>query len=130
MTRSRLAAAGLLLAVFGLGALAGGVGVSLAEHRGGDAGTRPHSRDSYLTRLTTELTLSAAQRDSIRAIMERNKPAMDSMWGEVRPRFDSLRTLVRDEIRGQLSPEQATKYQEMIERRNREYRERRANDSQ
>jgi hypothetical protein len=55
---------------------------------------------------------------------------MDSMWGEVRPRFDSLRTLVRDEIRGQLSPEQATKYQEMIERRNREYRERRANDSQ
>ena len=128
MTRSRLAAAGLLLAVFGLGAVAGGVGVSVAEHRRVDAGTSPHSRDSYLTRLTTELELSGAQRDSIRAIMERNKPAMDSMWGEVRPRFDSLRALVRGQIRGQLSPDQATKYDAMIERRNREYRERRDNE--
>jgi len=128
MTRSRVAAAGLLLAVFALGALAGGVGLSLAEHEGGDGGTRRNSRESYLNRLTTELDLSGEQRDSIRAIMERNKPAMDSMWGEVRPRFDSLRTVVREEIRGQLSPDQVTKYAEMIERRNREYQERRANE--
>lgn len=128
MTRSRLAAAGLLLAVFALGALAGGVGVSRAEHRGGDGGTRRNSPESYLNRLTTELELSGVQRDSIRTIMERHKPAMDSMWGEVRPRFDSLRTVVRAEIRGQLSPDQAAKYLEMIERRNREYQERRANE--
>jgi hypothetical protein len=55
---------------------------------------------------------------------------MDSMWGEVRPRFDSLRTLVRDEIRSQLTPDQAAKYQEMIERRNRDYQERRSNARQ
>ena len=130
MIRSRLGATGLLLAVFALGALAGGVGVSMAEHGEEDGGTRRNSRESYITRLTTELDLSGAQRDSIRAIMERNKPAMDSMWGEVRPRFDSLRTLVRDEIRSQLTPDQAAKYQEMIERRNREYQERRANARQ
>ena len=128
MTRSRLAASGLLLAVFALGAVAGGVGVSLAEHREGDAGTSPRSRDGYIARLTTELDLSGDQRDSVRAIMERHKPAMDSMWGEVRPRFDSLRTVVRDAIRGQLQPEQAKKYDEMLERRNREYRERRDNE--
>lgn len=128
MTRSRFAAAGLLLAVFALGALAGGVGVSMAEHGAENGGSRRYSRESYLNRLTTELDLSGVQRDSIEAIMERNKPAMDSMWGEVRPRFDSLRGMVRDEIRGQLSPEQAAKYQEMIERRNREYQERRANE--
>jgi len=130
MIRSRLGAAGLLLAVFALGALAGGVVVSKAEHGGEDGGTRRNSRESYITRLTTELDLSGAQRDSIRAIMERNKPAMDSMWGEVRPRFDSLRTLVRDEIRSQLTPDQAAKYQEMIERRNRDYQERRSNARQ
>jgi len=130
MIRSRLGAAGLLLAVFALGALAGGVVVSKAEHGGEDGGTRRNSRESYITRLTTELDLSGAQRDSIRAIMERNKPAMDSMWGEVRPRFDSLRTLVRDEIRSQLTPDQAAKYQEMIERRNRDYQERRSNERQ
>ena len=128
MIRSRLGAAGLLLAVFALGALAGGVGVSMAEHGEEDGGTRRNSRESYITRLTTELDLSGAQRDSIRAIMERNKPAMDSMWGEVRPRFDSLRTQVRGQIRGQLNPDQAAKYDEMIERRDREYRERRANE--
>jgi Spy/CpxP family protein refolding chaperone len=127
MTRSRLTAAGLLLAVFALGAVAGGVGVSVAEHRGQDAGRSRTGRDGYLTRLTTELSLTAAQQDSVRAIMTRHEPAMDSMWREMRPRFDSLRGVVRGEIMAQLNPEQQGKYQESIERRDRAYRERRAN---
>jgi len=49
---------------------------------------------------------------------------MDSMWQEVRPRFDSVRTIIRGEIRSLLSPEQQGKYQQLIERREREQRER------
>jgi hypothetical protein len=49
---------------------------------------------------------------------------MDSMWQEVRPRFDSVRAIMRGEIRGQLTSEQQTMYQQMIERREREQRER------
>ena len=108
MTRSRLAAAGLLLAVFALGALAGGVGVSVAEHRRAGVGTQPRGREGMLARPDQRSwSCPGTQQDSIRAILERHEPAMDSMWREVRPRFDSLRGVVRDEIRAQLTPDQA-----------------------
>lgn len=126
MTRSRLAAAGLLVAVFALGALAGGVGVSVVEHGGLAVSKQPRGREGMLARLTSELELSGTQQDSIRGIFRRHEPAMDSMWREVRPQFDSLRGVVRDEIRVQLTPDQRKKYTAMIERRDREYRERRS----
>jgi hypothetical protein len=74
--------------------------------------------------MTEELKLSTEQQDSIRSVLDRHRPAMDSMWQEVRPRFDSVRAIMRGEIRTQLSSDQQQKYQQMIERREREQRER------
>ena len=122
--RSRLGAVGLLVAALSLGALVGGIAVSAAEHRDGGPVAHQHGRDGFMARLTEELTLSAPQQDSIRAVLDRHRPAMDSMWQEVRPRFDSVRAIMRGEIRAQLSAEQQSKYQQMIERRERESRER------
>jgi len=121
--RSRLGAVILLLAAMSFGALVGGIAVSAAEHRGGGSVTHRHGRDGVMARLTEELELSSAQQDSIRTVLERHRPEMDSMWQEVRPRFDSVRSIMRGEIRAQLSPEQQTRYQQMIERREREQRE-------
>ncbi len=126
--RSRLGAVGLLLGALAFGALVGGIAVSAAEHRGVGPGNHTHRRDGYITRLTEELTLSAAQQDSIRSVLDRHRPEMDSMWQEVRPRFDSVRTIMRGEIRAQLSPDQQQKYQQLIERRERESRERKNAD--
>lgn len=125
--RSRLAAAGLLLAVFGVGVLAGMAGVSIAEHRDSGGGSRGRGLEGYLAHLTAELGLSKAQQDSLRDVMDRHKPAMDSMWGEVRPRFDSLRALVRSEIREQLGPAQVARYDSMLAAREQATRERRSN---
>ncbi len=125
MTRSRLTAAVLLLAVFALGALAGHFGSALLAHRAVGASRLAHGREGIVTRLNSELQLSAAQQDSIRAILQHYEPAMDSMWREVRPRFDSLRDVVRAEIRAHLTPDQQRRYTEMNERRDREYRQRR-----
>lgn len=125
MTRSRFSAVSLLLAVFVLGALAGHFGPSFLEPHGSGASRLARGREGILTRLNSELQLSTTQQDSIRAILQRHEPAMDSMWREVRPRFDSLRDVVRSEIRVQLTPDQQRKYTEMNERRDREYRERR-----
>ena len=122
--RSRLGAVGLLVAAMSFGALVGGIAVSAAEHRDGGPVSHQHGRDGFMARLTEELTLSADQQDSIRAVLDRHRPAMDSMWQEVRPRFDSVRAVMRGEIRAQLSTDQQAKYLQMIERREREQRER------
>jgi hypothetical protein len=50
---------------------------------------------------------------------------MDSMWQEVRPRFDSVRTEMRNEIKAQLSPEQQRLYDELRERKAQENKNRR-----
>ena len=122
--RSRLGAVGLLVAAMSFGALVGGIAVSAAEHRGTGPGNHNHGRDGLVARLTEELQLTSAQQESVRAVLDRHRPEMDSMWQEIRPRFDSVRTIMRGEIRVQLSPEQQQKYQQMIERREREQRER------
>lgn len=119
--RSRLAALGLLLGAFAVGTLAGGVGVSVAEHRGVGPGKHRGGRDGYVERLTAELRLTTTQQDSIRAALERHEPAFDSLWREIRPRFDSLRHELRAVIRAQLTPEQQQRYAEMLERRDRKY---------
>lgn len=122
--RSRLGAVALLGAAMAFGALVGGIAVSAAEHRGSGPGNHNHGRDGYIARLTEELELSSTQQDSVRAVLDKHKPDMDSMWQEVRPRFDSVRAIMRGEIRTLLSPEQQGKYQQLIERREREARER------
>jgi Spy/CpxP family protein refolding chaperone len=121
--RSRLGAVVLLVAAMSFGALIGGIAVSVAEHRGVGPATHRHGRDGFMARLTEELELTTAQQDSIRTVLDRHRPEMDSMWQEVRPRFDSVRTVMRGEIRAQLTSEQQAKYQQMIERREREQRE-------
>ena len=119
--RSRLAALGLLLGALAVGALVGGVGVTMAEHRGVGPGKHRGGRDGYVERLTAELHLSRVQQDSIRAAVERHEPGFDSLWREIRPRFDSLRHGLRAEIRAQLTAEQQQRYAEMLERRDRKY---------
>lgn len=125
MMRSRVAAAGLLLATFALGAVAGGVGISAAEHRGGAPMKASHGRAGFLARLTEQLDLNQSQRDSICSILDRHQPMMDSMWQEVRPRFDSVRTEMRNEIKAQLTPEQQRLYDELRERKAQENKNRR-----
>jgi len=122
--RSRLGAVALLGAAMAFGGLVGGIAVSAAEHRDGGPIAHKHGRDAYMARMTEELKLSTEQQDSIRSVLDRHRPQMDSMWQEVRPRFDSVRAIMRGEIRAQLSSEQQTMYQQLIERREREQRER------
>ena len=125
MSRSRTGAVLLLLAMFVLGAVVGGVGTSVAERSGKNK--RPGGREGYVERLDQALVLTDAQRDSVSAILHRYEPVMDSLWRQTRPHFDSLRQEIRGAIRAQLTPDQAQAYTELNEKRDREYRERRQN---
>jgi Spy/CpxP family protein refolding chaperone len=114
LNRSKLAAVALLAAVFLAGGLAGWGGHEAAERDEG----RPRRRgpDAMVEYLSRELKLTDAQRDSVRAIFSRHRPETDSLWARVRPQFDSIKARMRAEIDAQLTPEQRTLHQQLIER--------------
>lgn len=117
MIKSTWRAALLLGAVFLGGVLAGSGGLVLA-HRAGfvaaPGGRR--STEAYLHRLTGDLKLDARQQDSVRAILERYRPAMDSLRQDVDTKFTALRLSIRGEITGVLTPEQRQRYDQLTQR--------------
>jgi len=117
LNRSKLAAVGLLAAVFLAGGLAGWGGHEAAEREGpgGGRGGERRGPEAMVAYLSRELDLSGAQRDSVRAIFARHRPETDSLWARVRPRFDSIKTKMRTEIDAVLSPEQRAKHQKLID---------------
>lgn len=113
LNRSKLAVVGLLAAVFVAGGLAGWGGREAAER---ERGPRHRSPDAIVDFLSRELKLSPAQHDSVRAILARHRPEADSLWARVRPQFDSIKARVRAEIDAQLTPEQRTLHEQLIEK--------------
>jgi len=110
--RSKLSAVALLAVVF----LAGGAaGWLLSE--GTDHGDRPRGRgpDAMVAYLTRELKLTPAQADSVRAAFARHRPEIQALWAQTRPRFDSIKAVVRAEIDAQLTAEQRAQHQRLVE---------------
>lgn len=116
LNRSKLLAAGLLLAAFVAGLAVGSAASAAWGDSGrGEALTRDR-RVSYAEHLQTELDLSGAQRESVDQILERRKTQMDAIWREIAPRFDTLRTGIRSEIMQLLDEGQQEAYQALIAR--------------
>jgi Spy/CpxP family protein refolding chaperone len=114
--RSRRSAAVLLVAAFAVGVLAGAGGSLIAERADDRHDRGGRGRGGYLERLTHELELSDTQRDSVRSILDRRKPAMDSLRREMEPRFETLQQTIRSDIRSQLTPDQQRKFTDMTRR--------------
>ncbi len=124
MSRSRLGATALLAAIFVLGAIAGGAVTSWLDRRDSGPGPGDRGRRTYMERLEAEVgALSAAQRDSIQAVLDRHQPAMDSIWAGMRPRIEAERQSMRQEIRAHLTDDQVRRYNEAIERQERRRQE-------
>src|SRR5439155_3087839 len=66
--------------------------------------------------LNAELHLDPAQRDSVRAILQRHRTRMTAVWETVRPRFDSMRAQMDSDVARQLTPEQQAKYRDHVTR--------------
>jgi len=117
--RSTWKASLLLIATFAGGALAGGAAIGMAD-RGKLPGRKPQHHHSgsadHIEFMSRTLDLTPAQKDSVQAILERHKPAMDSIWRQLGPRFETIKDSISNEIRRQLTPEQQKAYTEMIRR--------------
>lgn len=116
MTKSTRTAALLLVAAFLLGASAGAAALALSGRPGRMGPGHSPGPSGYLGRLERDLKLTPVQRDSVGAILQRFEPRMDSIWQEVRPRFETLRGELRSDINAQLTPEQQRHYAELLER--------------
>lgn len=130
--RMRLLAIATLLVTFLAGAL---VGTALERARGGDAPPEPTGAEPGRRRggpdifeangpLGDRLRLTAAQRDTIARIVERDRRKADSLFREMRPRlrarFDSTTTA----IEAVLTPEQRDEFRRWREERRAERRRR------
>jgi len=107
--RSKAQAIALLAAVFLVGGAAGW-GTETWVRRA----PRPHGPDAFVSYLTKELTLTPAQRDSVRAVLDRHRPQMDTIWHDVHARVDSLRHVMRAEIFTHLTEAQRAKYLQLV----------------
>lgn len=119
MISSARKAAILLAATFILGALVGAAGMAVAERRN----ERPRwerRSDWYLDHLSRNLQLTAAQRDSVSAVLGRYRPVMDSLMQEIRPRLDTVRAAMREAIASHLTEDQREEYEEMRRQHDRE----------
>ncbi len=110
--RSKIFALALLTAVFLAGGATGWLLREGTRHDGRRRGRGPDAMVAYLSR---ELKLTAAQADSVRAAFARHRPEIEALWAQVRPRFDSIKTVVRAEIDAQLTPDQRTRHQRLVE---------------
>ena len=105
---SKAWAVGLLIAVAAAGFAAGMAVHGWMTHRG--------RGDGYSGYLARELGLTAAQHDSVAAILRRHRPEMHAIFTTIRPQIDSARTRISDEIRGVLTPDQQSAYQKVLDR--------------
>lgn len=114
MTGPRRNAVLLLISVFLAGLVVGVGGLTVAE-RSGLHLVEPDSRHQggYLNFLSHRLSLTPSQRDSVKGILERHRPTMDSLRAAVAPPFETLRQQIRSEIRLQLTPVQQQKFADL-----------------
>jgi Spy/CpxP family protein refolding chaperone len=117
--RSKAWALALLVAVFVAG---GAVAWGLEDWMGDGRGGRRRGTDAMVNFLDERLDLTAAQRDSVRAVFVRHRAAMDSIWSEVHPRVDSVRALMRAEISAQLDSGQRERYTQLVARHGHQHR--------
>jgi hypothetical protein len=109
---TRAKAIGLLLLAVLLGGAAGSALTALVlEGRHGG----PPRRGSgwYMELLEKELHLTAAQKDSVAAVLERHSAPMEAIWADMNARIDTVRAAIRADIRAHLTAEQQARYAEV-----------------
>ena len=129
--RTRLVGFGLLVATFLVGALAGAAVDRVLSADEPDGRTRAEREDgdrrSYVI---DRVEMTAEQRASIDAILERRSERMRAVWHEAEPRLDAITDSARAEIMQVLDPEQRAQYEQKLEeRRARREKRRRGEDS-
>ncbi len=116
MNKSKLAAGGLLIAVFAAGLIVGGTGSAALEERE-QREERP-SRTPYIETLQERMGLSPDQRQQIEVVLEEFNTNWRTMRQELREeerrRIQEIRVDARSKIIAPLDSSQADVYRQML----------------
>jgi len=122
----RVKAAVLILAVFCLGVILGGLAVHLlgarvAASRAAAPSTAakdymPTTKEQVLEQLNTECTLSPEQRTQIKVILDDTIAEYQRVYEPIRPQIEAARQAGRQKMRGVLTPEQLPKFEAYVHR--------------
>ena len=119
MNKSKLAAGGLLSAMFISGVIVGGVGSAALGDREEESEPR-RARRPYIEVLQENLGLATAQRDTIEALLDGFNRAYREAWRELQDeearRIHEIRHNWRGEILRVLDDGQADTYRQMLAR--------------
>jgi Spy/CpxP family protein refolding chaperone len=107
LSKSKLLAVLLLVAVAATGFFSGRATSYVGD---GSAGRRPE-RPSFSGMLQDSLGLTDAQRDSVQAILVRHRAEMQAIMESVRPRMDSVRLQVNNEIAAALPEDKRARFE-------------------
>lgn len=82
-------------------------------------------RSRMIERFRRELSLTPAQGGKVEKILEETRARIDSIRGEVRPRFEDIRRAADARIRAELTPEQLPKFEKLRQKMEERHRRRR-----
>lgn len=100
---------------FALGLVAGGAGMFFYGWYGGHWHRHPR-KEFIIRRLTRDLNLSDAQVERLGPIVDDSMKKYSALQAQVEPQFKAIREESRRQIRQILTPEQATKFDDLVRR--------------
>ncbi|MGA8145176.1 MAG: hypothetical protein WB987_14920 [Candidatus Acidiferrales bacterium] len=115
-TRSRREAAFLVIVVFALGILLGGLGTHLWGERVWGHQSAPNTRDEIIGRLTHELSLTPEQQAQVTAIVDDTRAQWRTLYAPVDAQKEQIRQQSREKIRALMTPEQKVKLEDFYRR--------------
>jgi Spy/CpxP family protein refolding chaperone len=117
-SKKRGEAAVLVLVVFLLGALLGGLGNHLWGERvwGRQTPPGPPTKTQIIADLTQQLELTPDQQKQLSAIVDDTRAQWRTLYSTIEPQHEQIRQQSRDRIRAFLTPEQKPKFEEFIHR--------------
>ena len=117
-TKKRGEAAVLVLVVFLLGALLGGVGNHVWGERvwGKQIINTQPTRNEIVGDLTRDLQLTPDQQKQLGSIVDDTRAQWRTLYTTIEPQHEQIRQQSRDRIRATLTPDQKPKFEEFMHR--------------
>jgi hypothetical protein len=116
--KTRREAAVLVIVVFLLGALLGGVGNHVWDQRvrGEQQQSGQKSRDQVVTEFTHELGLTPDQQKQLATIVDDTRAKWRALYAPLEPQHEDIRQQGRARIRAILTPAQLPKFEGFLQR--------------